>query len=272
MKYYLFDENNTRFKLIKSVAGKSSKVLNFLFLPGGPGADSAYYMPLVNNMNAVGNYWLVDLIYYGTNDKYQKSHEEACREWPKYIEAIAANFENAVLITHSAGGYISLCCSNLEKYLKGLVMLHSTPTLKSELVKINNFKKEIDKFISEPTRENLLDFFKKEASLLFSEKNLEHGIKALEKMHLNLETNQWWYSKGAEFYDEIKWIPQDVPALLVTGEDDLVTPGAIFQADQRFNRKNIQMKNLKGVGHFSLIDMPLLTANTIDEFIQAKIE
>jgi pimeloyl-ACP methyl ester carboxylesterase len=105
--------------------------------------------------------------------------------------------------------------------------------------------------------------------LLFNEKNLEKGMRALEDMHMNLKSNQWWYSKGSSFYDEIKWIPQSVPTMLVSGEDDLVTPGTIFQGDLRFNRKNIEMRSLKDVGHFSLIDAPLLTANTIDEFIKS---
>jgi len=271
MTYFLYDENSTRLKLVKSIAGSSSKVLNFIFLPGGPGADSSYYMPLLNNMNAAGNYWLVDLIYYGTNDKYQKSIDEACSNWPKYIEAVAANFDNVVLISHSAAGYISLCCPNLEKYLKGFVMLHSTPSIKSDSYKVNDYKDEIERFISNPTRENLHNFFKKEASLIFNKQNLEKGLKALEDMQLNLETNHWWYSKGTEAYDEIKWIPQSVPTLLVTGEDDFVTPGSIFAADKRFDRKNIQMKSIKNVGHFSLIDDPLLIAGTLDEFIQTKV-
>lgn len=64
---YLYDENHTRLQLIKSIPG--IKVLNWFFLPGGPGVDSKNLEGLVRSLNTPGNYWLIDLPGNGTNDQ-----------------------------------------------------------------------------------------------------------------------------------------------------------------------------------------------------------
>jgi hypothetical protein len=54
---YFYDKNQVRFNLI-STRGKES--VNWLFFPGGPGADSSYLLDLVNILNLPGNVWLYE--------------------------------------------------------------------------------------------------------------------------------------------------------------------------------------------------------------------
>ncbi|WP_160264747.1 hypothetical protein [Legionella norrlandica] len=49
---YFYDENQVRFNL-RSNSGKEN--INWLFFPGGPGADSSYLLDLVNILNLPGN-------------------------------------------------------------------------------------------------------------------------------------------------------------------------------------------------------------------------
>lgn len=42
---YLYDENHTRFRLIKSIPGTT--IYNWFFLPGGPGVDSSNLIDFV---------------------------------------------------------------------------------------------------------------------------------------------------------------------------------------------------------------------------------
>ena len=62
---YLFDENLTRYQLVKSNPGKA--IYNWLFFPGAPGIYSNYLIHLINEINVEGNYWLVDLLFNGGN-------------------------------------------------------------------------------------------------------------------------------------------------------------------------------------------------------------
>lgn len=66
---YLYDENYTRYQLVKSQPGKV--VFNWLFLPGGPGVDSSCFLDLIKGTHVPGNFWLVDLIFNGNNEPYE---------------------------------------------------------------------------------------------------------------------------------------------------------------------------------------------------------
>ena len=50
--HYLYDDLGTRYHLASSRGGKA---LNWLFVPGGPGFDSSYFLPLAQNLNVDGN-------------------------------------------------------------------------------------------------------------------------------------------------------------------------------------------------------------------------
>jgi pimeloyl-ACP methyl ester carboxylesterase len=73
---YLYDSNNIRYQLYKAREGKP---LNWIFLPGGPGADSKYLSPLLDSLELPGNIWLIDLPGNGSH----KVEKEDFDSWLK---------------------------------------------------------------------------------------------------------------------------------------------------------------------------------------------
>ena len=51
--HYLYDLNSVRYALVKSTPGKI--LFNWLFVPGGPGADSVYFLDLIRKLHLPGN-------------------------------------------------------------------------------------------------------------------------------------------------------------------------------------------------------------------------
>lgn len=58
MTNHLYDRDQVRYELYQTNEGKN---YNWLFFPGGPGADSSYLRSLVDGLQLPGNVWLTDL-------------------------------------------------------------------------------------------------------------------------------------------------------------------------------------------------------------------
>src|SRR5580700_272814 len=99
-----FDENFTKYTLVKSKPGKIA--YNWLFLPGGPGIDSDYLLPLINEIEVEGNCWVIDFLLNGSNlpDNTRLDPDKICRRWGDYFLAIINKFDNPVLVGHSFAG------------------------------------------------------------------------------------------------------------------------------------------------------------------------
>lgn len=270
---YSYDANHTRFYLLKSVTGE--KQFNWLFLPGGPGIDSSYLIGLIDQLSLPGHYWLVDLIFNGTNEDYPRASENIYHEWSRYLEDLVAQFDNAILVGHSFGGYLPFFCPALEQSLKGLVILNSVPTLQSDLFaqvatenNLPSLTPEKEKFVKEPNIENMKTLYLKEAAYFFDKQNLAKGIEEIiNQLQYCIPTEHWWYAGGYAFFSEIQWIPQQIPTLIIGGEHDFITPLAVFEQDQRFHRKNIEMLNIPNAGHFPWLEQPALVNKTLEAFV-----
>ena len=66
MNTCFWDEHSIRYQLIQSI-GSGGRFYNWLFFPGGPGADSSYLFDLVKELRLPGNTWLIDLPNNGSN-------------------------------------------------------------------------------------------------------------------------------------------------------------------------------------------------------------
>jgi len=62
---YFYDGNSVRYQLVKTNPGHI--VYNWLFVPGGPGVDSNYFLTLIEELDVPGNFWLIDLPANGSN-------------------------------------------------------------------------------------------------------------------------------------------------------------------------------------------------------------
>lgn len=273
---YLYDANHTRLQLVKSVPGE--KIFNWLFIPGGPGVDSSYLNGLVKAINLPGNYWLVDFIFNGTNTDYPKTPEAIYQQWPRYLEQVVSQFENPILVGNSFGGYLPFFCPELEKSLTALIILNSVPTTSSDVFaqviakhNLPSLTEVKERFIAEPSLENMKAFYMQEVPYLFRKENSAKGIdQIIHKMEFCLDAEHWWYAGGHALYSEIKWVPQNVRTLIMGGSDDFITPFAIFEQDTRFHRHNITMTNIADAGHFPWVEQPDLICETIESFMQSN--
>ena len=84
MRSYLYDSNNTRYELYKSSRGAP---FNWMFFPGGPGADSSYFRGLIDILDLPGNVWLIDLP--GNGDNVGKISEEY--NYDKWLDIYYSN-------------------------------------------------------------------------------------------------------------------------------------------------------------------------------------
>ena len=63
-----------------------------------------------------------------------------------------------------------------------------------------------------------------------------------------------------------KWIPQQVPKLIVGGKYDCICPFSLFKNDQRFYRKNIKLLFIENAGHCPWVENPAAINKAFQEF------
>lgn len=105
-EYVVWDENGIRYELIESREG----TFNWLFFPGGPGADSRYFLPLVKVLELPGKTWFIDLPGNGSNLQNISSFDV----WFDLIPTIVKKFDNPVYVGHSFGGMLALLYPEFE--------------------------------------------------------------------------------------------------------------------------------------------------------------
>src|SRR5689334_19027115 len=153
MDRFFFDVNHVRYQLVSSREGKP---YNWIFLPGGPGADSCYFHSLISHLTLPGNTWFIDLPGSGENIQTNPLGYNFDLWFEIFLPALK-KFENVILIGHSFGGMFPLLFPELENILKGYVILNSAPRLwleeavtYSQRFKLPDLSSEIQDFTSNP--------------------------------------------------------------------------------------------------------------------------
>ncbi|GGI76947.1 alpha/beta fold hydrolase [Legionella impletisoli] len=255
LKNYFWDENSTRYQLISSQQGGN---YNWLFLPGGPGADSQYLEELAKGLALPGNTWLIDLPNNGSNDV---SDDYDFNAWFELLLPLIKRFENPVLVGQSFGGMFPLLFPQLEKLLSGFVILNSSPTLWHETA--NRIAKEKDKpsmeaplqeFVQNPNPNTFKAALMACAPYYFTDETLDEGKEVLQNLPFNYHAANWWQMKVAELNFRAEWIPQEVKTLIICGTEDCMTPPELFENDSRFKRNNIIIETIQNAGHMPWID------------------
>lgn len=255
---YLYDSNHVRYELYQTNGGKP---YNWLFLPGGPGADSSYLRSLVDELNLPGNVWLIDLPGNGNN--LDESIAGQFDKWFEILPASIKRFENPVLVGHSFGGMFPLLFPELESYLKGFVILNSAPALwleeavaYSKQFDLPDLSKEMAEFTQNPCQETFKAALSACMPYYFPKETLEKGRKLLLQVPFQYLPAAWWQKKAIELNLSAKWIPLTVPTLIVGAKYDCICPYSLFEKDARFHRKNIQFLFIKDAGHIGWVENP----------------
>lgn len=128
MAHTFFDENQVRYKLMESHEGKP---YNWLFFPGGPGGDSCYFQLLTQHLKLPGNTWFLDLPGNGSNTCNIPEDYDYDKWFDVFLPAVQ-KFANPIIVGHSFGAMFPLLYPELEKCLKGFVILNSSPRFSPE--------------------------------------------------------------------------------------------------------------------------------------------
>lgn len=256
---YLYDRNKVRYQLAKSNPGSS--FYNWLFLPGGPGADSSYFLNLINQLDMSGNFWLIDFPGNGNHISDEIPADLNFDTWDEYFIPAIQQFENPILVGHSFGGMYPLLFPELENILNGFIVLNSAPSLwLEEAAKCASEKnipiliEPLEIFQNNPNQETFKEAILACAPYYFPAHNLENGIKLLNQLAINYHASAWWLNRASSTNFNAKWIPENIPTLIVGASDDCITPISIFERDKRFSRKNISIELIQDAGHFPWLE------------------
>jgi len=264
VKNNLLTPSGARLQLIKA-SGK--KNLHWLFLPGGPGLGSESLNLLFNSLELPGSLWRLDLPGDGSNTT--QNNYESFSHWKDALVEAVRQFEHVILVAHSTGGMYALSTPELEELLDGLVLLDSAPNATWQ-ESFGNFPipqlaSLQEQYVKNPNNELLKEITIACAPYLFTEKGIEIGRKMLESLPYNFESHLW----SDRYFDHTyhaKWIPKTIPTLIISGEQDLITPLKLFSETKEFHRDNIKIKSIKNAGHFPWIENSGGVAKEFKEF------
>ena len=256
---YFYDSNLVRYQLVQTNPG--NVINNWLFMPGGPGADSRYFISLIKNLDAPGNFWLIDLPGNGTNVSDQVPMDYNFDHWCEIFVSIMQKFANTIYVGHSFGGMFPLLFPQLETLLKGLVILNSAPCLWLEeaavFAKKNHLpllEKPMQEFQDNPNPATFKAALLACAPYYFTTSILEVGKQLLEQLPFNYLAAVWWLKKAQEINFSAKWVPEKVPTLIISASHDFIVPYTLFERDQRFQKENIIMHKIENAGHFPWLE------------------
>lgn len=259
MTNYFYDENQVRYQLFESRGGKP---YNWLFFPGGPGANSSYLHSLTKQLKLSGNIWMIDLPGNGDNTANTSEEYDFDKWFDIFIPAIK-KFPNPVLVGHSFGGMFPLLFPELEKLLKGFVILHSVPSLwldaavsYAKQFNLPDLTKEMQEFTINPNQTSFRIALDACMPYYFPQKTLAQGRALLSNVPFQFLPAVWWQRKAAELNFSAKWIPQKIPTLVVGAKHDCICPFTLFQNDIRFKRDNIELLYIEDAGHMSWVENP----------------
>jgi len=264
---FLWTRLGARLELMRTNPG----LHHWIFLPGGPGLGSESLFPLIDILTLPGNMWRVDLPGDGSNTT--GNNAASFRYWSEaLVEAVEA-LSNVVLVAHSRGGMFALATPELEKKLKGLVLMTTAPDMgwQKDLESIiPNYPLPEADIADENYRKNPSNALLRECVLtaaprmFFTDEGLKKGLEFLSHLPYNHTVFQW----AEEHFDPVyqsKWIPE-IPTLILSGEKDIAIPIRHFQDKPAYHRKNILMREIPGAGHFPWIENPHAVMRAFQEF------
>lgn len=273
-KICFHDNSHVRYELVSSQEGKP---YNWLFLPGGPGANSSYFHSLINILKLPGNTWFIDFPGSGDNVENISANYDFDQWLDIFLPAIT-RFKNPVIVGHSFGGMFPLLFPELEKHLKGFIILNSTPSLWLEEAvlyakqfDLPDITEEMTAFTLDPTQTTFKIALDACMPYYFPKTTLDIGRALLSCVPFQFRPAVWWQRKAIELNFSAKWIPQKVPTLIVGGKYDCICPFSLFQRDERFNRSNIQLFYLEDGGHLGWIDNPHAISHEVMQFVNTRL-
>jgi len=267
---YLWTNLRARLQLIHSTTGGN---YNWLFLPGGPGLGSESLRTLTKILKLPGTIWHLDLPGDGSNQT--PDDEKYFSRWSEALLEAVSSLNNVILVAHSTGGMYALASPKIEKILKGLVLMDSAPDSSWQKEFIQHVQahpiKQTDKlqiqYAKKPSNTLLRKITIASATYSFTKKGLNKGMSLLKGLPFNYKTCEWSGKHFDKTYKS-KWVPRNIPTLILAGEEDQIIPLDLFSLSKKFQRKNIIIRSINNAGHFPWIENPRQVVNVFNEYYE----
>lgn len=206
-------------------------------------------------------------------DPIQLQTTQSFSHWPEVLVEAAKSCDHVVLVAHSTGGMYALSLPELENHLEVLVLLDSAPSAKwqasfAEIIRgfpIPDLEILQERYAKHPNNQTLKEMTLASAPYLLTQRGQAAGIQLLTSLPYNYETSEW-SEKHFDCTYQAKWISKTIPTLILSGEEDQVTPLKLFQNDNRFHRDNITIQSIKAAGYFPWIENPTEVAEAFSAF------
>lgn len=270
MQRYFFDNNNIRCNLIQTRTGKG---LNWLFVPGGPGADSRYLNSLTRLLDLPGNVWLVDLPGNGDHAVGCASNYDY-NQWFEIFPQLVKRFDHPVVVGHSFGAMLVMLCPELEGKLTGFVSLNSSPALWLEeatkaarVADLPDLTNDMTAFIQNSNQSTFDQVLQTCMPYYFPHQSMDQGKKMLAELPFQYNLVDWALRLVIDIQYKAKWAPKEIPMLIINADRDYMCPPVLFQQDERFHGPNITSHVVQGAGHFPWIERPNEVARLFHEFM-----
>jgi hypothetical protein len=260
----ILTKNSVRLTLLRKAKLEAP---NLVLIPGGPGMGSGYFRTLAARLEGPHGLYLVDLPGNGSNplpDSLSLDH------WPTYLEDIFDHLSNVILLGHSFGGMMLLMNPKLDKKAQKFILLSTLPKSifgkeKSSYWEDPEVDSKILAFKKDPSDKKLQDLIVDLAPLYFPPSALKQGTVMLGEDTYSHRAYLYLQKAMLAPY-EAQYIPQ-IPTLILSGLEDIVTPLRYFQEDVRFRKPFISIKGIEGANHFPWIEKLEDTAHAISSFI-----
>ena len=266
-----YDIHGTRYRLASSFEGIP---YNWLFFPGGPGADAIYFQGLIDDLKLPGNSWLIDLPGNGSNTEKLPSNYNYDK-WIDIFVPMVQGFANPILVGQSFGGMFPFMFPELEKILKGFVILNSAPSLwlqeaveYSKQFELPDLSKEMHEFTMNPNQKTFEVALNACLPYYFPAETLELGRSLLKDLPFQFQPAVWWQRKVIEMNFNAKWVPETVPTLIINSTHDCICPYLLFERDKRFERDNVRRKVIKNAGHMPWVEKPEVVKEEFQRFVK----
>lgn len=258
--------------LCRKLASNTQDSLNWIWMPGGPGVESDYFVPLIEEVELPGTLWLVDFPGNGRHLTGTAADQDF-DAWFDLFLPFLRQFEHPVFVGHSFSGMFPLLFPELESILSGLVILNAAPTLWFDAAAdyarqkgLPEIAPVVDQFLEAPSEKTFHAFLDAALPYFFPQEHLDKGRAFLAHTYWRYEAAVWWQKKALEISFSAQWIPEHVPTLIICGSEDGITPSILFQNDGRFQRDTIDLSLVKNAGHFCWIDQPQAVARKLQTF------
>jgi pimeloyl-ACP methyl ester carboxylesterase len=271
MKEYLWTADGGRLEYQSS---HETNMINWLFLPGGPGLGSEALAKLTQLLKdkIPGVIWHLDLPNDGSNILKDKS----ITNWRSVITQAVKAFEKTILVAHSTPGMYVQTMPELEELLYGCVLIGTAPNASWQKTFVEYCKNNTDanitsaekEYMVHPNNESLRKLLIAAAKYCFvTEKSLTEGKELFAKIPVNhLASEEASIGFDSEKY-QATWIPK-ITTLITTGSDDHITPINLYSNNPEYKQKNFLIREILGAGHYPWYENPSAVTNAFQDYVR----